>query len=116
LLKKGCYGYLCVVDVTPSQEREVRNILIVSKFPGVFQEVPRLPLDREIEFTIHLMPVPTLICKTPYRMAPTNLAELKTQFQELLDKGLIQPSVSPWGGLVLFVKKKDGSLRLCIRN
>jgi len=54
------------------------------------------------------------ISKAPYRMAPTELVELKTQLQELLDKGLIQRSVSPWGAPVLFVKKKDGSLRLYI--
>ena len=56
----------------------------------------------------------TPISKAPYRMALAKLAELKTQLQELLDKGLIQPSVSPWGAPVWFVKKKDGSLRLCI--
>jgi len=60
---------------------------------------------------IELVPSTTLISKASCRMAPTKLAELKTQLQELLDKGLIQPSVSPWGAPVLFVKKKDGSLR-----
>ena len=56
----------------------------------------------------------TPICRAPYRMALTELKELKTQLQELLDKGFIQPSVSLWGALVLFVKKKDGTLRMCI--
>jgi len=55
-----------------------------------------------------------LMSKAPYRMAPAELVELKTQLQELLDKGLIQPRVSPWGAPVLFMKKKDGTLRLCI--
>ena len=54
------------------------------------------------------------ISKAPYRMAPAELVELKKQLQELLDKGLIQPSVSPWGAPVLVVRKKDGSLRFCI--
>ena len=56
----------------------------------------------------------TPILRTPYRMAPTELKELKTQLQELLDKGFIRPSVSPWDAPVLFVKKKDGTLRMCI--
>ena len=51
---------------------------------------------------------------TPYRIAPTELKELKAQLQELLDRGFVRPSVSPWGAPVLFVKKKDGSIRLCI--
>jgi len=83
---------------------------VVQEFPAVFQEVPGLPLDREIEFTIELLPGTAPISKAPYLMAPAELVELKKQLQELLDKGLIQPSVSPWGAPILFVKKKDGSL------
>jgi len=60
------------------------------------------------------MPGTAPISIAPYRMAPTELRELKIQLQELLDKGFIHPSVSPWGAPVLFVKKKDGTLRLCI--
>ena len=56
----------------------------------------------------------THISRTPYHMVPTELKELKTQLHELLDKGFIRPSVSPWGAPVLFVKKKDGTLRMCI--
>ncbi|RVW32976.1 hypothetical protein CK203_095563 [Vitis vinifera] len=73
-----------------------------------------LPPEREVEFTIDLAPETTPISKAPYRMAPMELKELKIQLQELLDKGFIRPSVSPWGALALFVKKKDGSMRLCI--
>ena len=76
--------------------------------------MPGLPPKREIEFAIELIPGTAPISKAPYRMALAKLAELKTRLQELLDKGLIQPSVSPWGAPALFVKKKDGSLRLCI--
>ncbi|XP_055803150.1 uncharacterized protein LOC129872253 [Solanum dulcamara] len=80
----------------------------------VVENLPGLPPEREVKFPIELIPVSTPISITPYRMAPTKLRELKTQLQELLEKGFIRPSVSPWGASVLFVKKKDGTLRLCI--
>ena len=81
---------------------------------STFQEVPGLPLDWEIEFAIELVPGTAPISKAPYRLAPAELVELKKQLQELLDKILIRPSVSPWGAPVLFVRKKDGSSLLCI--
>jgi len=107
-------SHFCAVGVTNTQEPYLKSIPIVQDFPEVFQEVPGLPPDREIEFTIELLPGTAPISKAPYRMAPTELIELKKQLQELLDKGLIRPSVSPWGAPVLFVRKKDGSPRLCI--
>ena len=70
--------------------------------------------DREIEFTIELVPRASPVSIVPYRMAPAELLELKLQLSEYLDKGFIRPSMSPWGALVLFVKKKDGSMRMCI--
>jgi hypothetical protein len=73
-----------------------------------------MPPDRDIEFLIELQPGTTPISKRPYRMPPNELAELKIQLQDLLDKGFIRPSASPWGCPVLFVKKKDNSLRLCV--
>ena len=85
------------------------------EFLDVFpKDLSGLPPDREIEFSIDLLPGFSLISKAPYRMAPFELRELKAQLQELLDEGFIRPSVSPWGTPVLFVKKKDGSMRLCI--
>jgi hypothetical protein len=72
------------------------------------------PLDRNIEFVIELQPGTAPISKRPYRMPPNELAELKIQLQDLLDKGYIRPSASPWGCPALFVKKKDNSLRLCV--
>ena len=85
------------------------------EFPDVFQEkIPGLPPIREVEFTIELLPWTAPISIKPYRMAPTELGELKLQLQELLSIGFIRPSVSPWGAPVLFVKKRDGSLRMCI--
>ena len=105
---------MCAIEVAKPKEMDLCEIPVAREFPQVFQEVPGLPPDREIEFTIELVPGTTPISKTPYRMAPAELTELKTQLQELLDKGLIQPSVSPWGIPVLFVKKKDGNMRLSI--
>jgi len=80
--------------MTEQKELDLSEISIVREFLNVFQEVPKLPPDREIEFTIDLVLGTTSISKTPYGMTPTELAELKTQLQELLDKGLIQPSIS----------------------
>ncbi|KAH9304026.1 hypothetical protein KI387_008430, partial [Taxus chinensis] len=73
-----------------------------------------LPPKREFDFTIEIKPGTEPISKAPYRMTTIELVELKAQLQELLSKGLIRPSVSPWGAPVIFVKKKDGTLRLCI--
>ena len=72
-----------------------------------------MPPDREIEFSIDLQPGTTPISQASYRMAPVELKELKVQLQDLLDKGYIRPSVSLWGAPVLFMKKKDGIMRLC---
>ncbi|KAL8094138.1 hypothetical protein AgCh_035848 [Apium graveolens] len=77
-------------------------------------ELPGLPPNREIEFAIDLAPGTEPVSKPPYRMAPVEMRELAEQLQELLEKGVIRPSVSPWGAPILFIKKKDGSMRLCI--
>ena len=76
--------------------------------------MPVLPPVREIEVSIEIILGVSPIAQSPYRMAPMELAELKVELQELLDKGFIQPRNLPWGAPVLFVKKKDGTLRLCI--
>jgi hypothetical protein len=96
-------------------ELPLKKIPVVYEYADVFpDELPGMPLDRDIEFAIELQPRTPPISKRPYRMPPTELAELKKQLQELLDKGFIRPSTSPWGRPALFVKKKDESLRLCI--
>jgi hypothetical protein len=88
---------------------------VLSKFKDVFpNEFPGLPPEREIDFTTELKPGEKPISKTPYRMTKPKCCELQMQLKEILDLGLIRPSVSPWGAPVIFVKKKDGSLRLCI--
>ncbi|GJV73541.1 putative reverse transcriptase domain-containing protein [Tanacetum coccineum] len=84
-------------------------------FPEVFPEdLPGLPLARPVEFQIDLIPGATPLARAPYRLAPSEMKELSEQLQELSDKGFIRPSSSPWGAPVLFVKKKDGSFRMCI--
>jgi hypothetical protein len=96
-------------------ELPLKKIPVVGEYADVFpDELPGMPPDRNIEFTIELHLGTTPISKRPYRMPPVELAELKKQLQELLDKGFIRPSTSPWGCPALFVKKKDESLRLCI--
>ena len=88
---------------------------MLQEFKDVFSdEILRLPPKRDIDFTIELVPGATPVSKTPYRMSTPEMLELKMQLQELLEKKYIMPSVSPWGAPVLFVKKKDGTLRLCI--
>ena len=111
MMKKGCIGYLATVRDTQRGELKLEDIPIVREFPDVFpKDLSGLPPDREIEFSIDLLPGFSPISKAPYRMAPTELRELKAQLQELLDEGFIRPSVSPWGAPVLFVKKKDRSM------
>jgi hypothetical protein len=96
-------------------ESPIERISVVYEYPDVFpDELPGMPPNREIEFAIELQPGTAPISKRPYRMPPAELAELKKQLQELLDKGFIRPSTSPWGCPTLFVKKKDESLRLCV--
>jgi hypothetical protein len=96
-------------------ESPVERIPVVCEYPDVFlDELPGMPPDRDIEFAIELQPGTAPISKRPYRMPLAELAELKKQLQELLDKGFIRPSTSPWGCPALFVKKKDESLRLCV--
>jgi hypothetical protein len=87
---------------------------VLKEFKDVFQEVPGLPPKRDIDFSINLMLGAAPVSKAPYRMSTPELKELQLQLEELLKKGYIHPSMSPWGAPVLFVKKKDGTLRLCI--
>ena len=95
--------------------KEVKDIPVVREFPDVFPEdLPGLPPERDVEFVIKLQPGTAPISRRSYRMAPKELAELKTQLQDLLNKGFIRPSSSPWGCPAIFVKKKDQTLRLCV--
>jgi hypothetical protein len=94
---------------------EIKDILVVYGFPDVFPEdLPGLPPERDVEFVIELKPGTAPISRRSYRMPPNELAELKTQLQDLLEKGFIRPSSSPWGCPTIFVKKKDQTLRMCV--
>ncbi|KAA3483712.1 DNA/RNA polymerases superfamily protein [Gossypium australe] len=114
-LRKGCESYLAFVLNTQESEVKIETVPVVCEYPDVFpKELPGLPPVREVEFGIELVLGTTPISVSPYRMSPLDLKELKVQLQELLDKGFARPSYSLWGAPVLFVKKKDGSMRLCI--
>ncbi|GJX03174.1 putative reverse transcriptase domain-containing protein [Tanacetum coccineum] len=98
-----------------SNEKKLEDIPVVKEFPDVFPEdLPGLPPVRQVEFQIDLIPGAAPVARTPYRLAPSEMQELSNQLQELTDRGFIRPSTSPWGAPVLFVKKKDGSFRMCI--
>ncbi|XP_022861865.1 uncharacterized protein LOC111382191 [Olea europaea var. sylvestris] len=96
LRKNTCRGFLLNINSKPQSERKIEDVPVVNEFVDVFPEdLPGIPPDRQVEFTIDLTPGATPISKAPYRMAPKELQELKAQLQELLDKGFIRPSVSP---------------------
>ncbi|GKB65583.1 putative reverse transcriptase domain-containing protein [Tanacetum coccineum] len=98
-----------------ASEKKQEEIVVVRDFLEVFpDDLSGLPPIREIEFRIELTPGATPVAKSPYHLTPSELEELSGQLKELQDKGFIRPSSSPWGAPVLFVKKKDGSFRMCI--
>ncbi|XP_071933704.1 uncharacterized protein [Coffea arabica] len=114
LFSRGARGYLAFLINTPGEKIKLEDMPVISEYSDVFpEELESLPPEREIEFKVDLVLGTTPISKTPYRMAPAELKELKVQLQDLLERGFIHESESPWGAPVLFVKKKDGSLRLC---
>ncbi|KAL0537403.1 hypothetical protein IC582_026381 [Cucumis melo] len=115
LLNQGTWSILASVVDTRELEISLSSELVVREYPNVFpDELPGLPPLRKIDFAIELEPNTAPIFRAPYRMALVKLKELKVQLQKLLDEGFIRPSVSPWGAPVLFVKKKDELMHLCI--
>ncbi|GJX72871.1 hypothetical protein Tco_0311466 [Tanacetum coccineum] len=93
----------------------MEDMPVICNFLEVFpEELPGLPPPRQVEFRIDLVPGAALVARAPYRLAPSEMKELSVQLQELLEKGFIRPSSSPWGVPMLFVKKKDRSFRMCI--
>nr|GEU38800.1 transposon Ty3-G Gag-Pol polyprotein [Tanacetum cinerariifolium] len=116
---KGCPIFLAHVTTKEaedkSKEKRLGDVPIVQDFPEVFPEdLPGIPPTHQVEFQIDLVPSATPVARAPYRLAPSEMKELSNQLKELADKGFIRPSSSPWGAPILFVKKKDGSFRMCI--
>ena len=108
-------GWLASLTLEDKVRQDLSLPWVVCEYEDVFQdELPGFPPHRDVDFVIELHPSTSPISMTPHRMAPVELQELKVQLQELLDKGFIRPSTSPWGTPVLFSKKKDKTLRLCI--
>jgi hypothetical protein len=113
--RKGCQLFAARVgEASRDAVSKLEDHEVLKEFKDVFQEVPGLPPKRDIDFSINLIPGETPVLKSPYRMSTPELKELQLQLEELLKKGYIHPSMSPWGAPVLFMKKKDGTLRLCI--
>ncbi|GJX75799.1 putative reverse transcriptase domain-containing protein [Tanacetum coccineum] len=106
---------LIIREKKKSDEKKLEDIPVVREFPDVFpKNLHGLPLVHQVEFQIDLIPGAAPVARAPYRLALSEMQELSNQLQELSDRGFIRPSTSPWGAPVLFVKKKDGSFRMCI--
>ena len=96
-LQKGCVAFLAHIVDKEAVEPRIEDILVVKEYPEVFPEdLPGLPPQRQVEFRIDLVPGVAPVAKAPYQLAPSEMQELSTQLQELLDKGFIRPSFSPW--------------------
>ena len=114
-LRKEYRTFLAHIVDTSQKVKDPKDIPVVCDFPDVFPEdLPGLPPKCQVEFRIDLVPGATPVAKSPYRLAPAEMQELSGQLNELLSKGFIRPSFSPWGAPVLFIKKKDGSFHMCI--
>ncbi|KAJ0567124.1 putative nucleotidyltransferase, Ribonuclease H [Helianthus annuus] len=106
---------IVVAEKEKKRKAEVKDVPVVREFPQVFpDDLPGLPPSRDIDFRIDLIPGANPVAKAPYRLAPSEMREFSNQLQELLEKGFIRPSTSPWGAPVLSVKNKDRSFRMCI--
>ncbi|GKF24177.1 hypothetical protein Tco_0076499 [Tanacetum coccineum] len=118
-MAKGCHVFLAQISAKKEEDKsegkQLKDVPTIRDFPEVFlEDLPSLPPARPVEFQIDLIPGASPVTQAPYRLAPSEMKELSKQLQELPDKGFIRPSSSPWGAPVLFVKKKDGSFRMCI--
>ena len=114
-MRKGCKIYVILALNEKGVAEGLEHLSVVREFADVFlEELPGMSPKRDLDFTIDLKLGTEPIARMPYRMSTSELKELKMQLKELLDLGLIRPSVSPWGAPVIFILKKDGSWRLCI--
>ncbi|GJY21230.1 putative reverse transcriptase domain-containing protein [Tanacetum coccineum] len=114
-IERGCHLFIAHVTEKEPNEKRLDDVPIIRDFPEVFpDDLPGLPPPRQVEFRIKLVPGAAPIAHALYRLVPSELKEFSDQLKELSEKGFILPSSSPWGAPVLFVKKKDGSFRMCI--
>ncbi|GJZ49126.1 putative reverse transcriptase domain-containing protein [Tanacetum coccineum] len=114
-ISRGSQVFIAQVMEKKSDDKRLEDIPVVREFLEVFlEDLYGLPPVCEVEFQIDLIPGATPVGRAPYRLAPLEMQELSNLLQELVDRGFIRPSTSPWGAPVLFVKKKDGSFRMCI--
>ena len=103
------------MEETPTDKvSNIQEYAVLKEFDDVFKEISILPPKRGIDFPINWMLGAAPISKTPYMMSTLELNELQIQLEDILKKGYIFPSVSPWGAPIIFVKNKDGMLRFCI--
>ncbi|KAH0670766.1 hypothetical protein KY290_026160 [Solanum tuberosum] len=115
LVSKGCVYHLVRVNDSSVEIPHIQSVLVIKEFPEVFpDDLSRVPPESERDFSIDILPDTRPISIPPYRMAPAELKELKEQLKDLVEKGFIRPSVSPYVPPVLFVRNKDGCLRMCI--
>ncbi|GJX91122.1 putative reverse transcriptase domain-containing protein, partial [Tanacetum coccineum] len=116
-IERGCHLFVAHVTEKEPKEKCLEDVPITRDFPEVFpDDLPGLPPPRQVEFRIKLVPGAAPVIRAPYRLAPSKMKELSDQLKELSEKGFIRLSSLPWGAPVLFVKKKDGSFRMCIDN
>ncbi|GJT46329.1 putative reverse transcriptase domain-containing protein [Tanacetum coccineum] len=114
-IERGHQLFVAHVTEKEPKEKHLEDVPVIRDFPEVFpDDLPGLPPPRQVEFKIELVPGVAPVARAPYRLAPSEMKELADQLQELSEKGFIRPSSSPWGAPVLFVKKKDGTFRMCI--
>nr|GFA07929.1 putative reverse transcriptase domain-containing protein [Tanacetum cinerariifolium] len=113
--ERGSQLFMAQVTKKELAKKQLQDVAVICNFREVFpNDLPGLPPPRQVEFKIELIPGAAPVARAPYRLAPFELKELSDQLKELSDKGFIRPSSSPWGAPVLFMKKKDGSFRMCI--
>jgi hypothetical protein len=113
--RKGCQLFVAHLEESPEDNvSKIEYHVVLKEFEDIFQEVPGLPLKKDIDFFVNLIPGAAPVSKAPYRMSTPKLKELQLQLEYLLKKGYIHPSVSPWGTPILFVKNKNGMMILCI--
>nr|GEV69137.1 putative reverse transcriptase domain-containing protein [Tanacetum cinerariifolium] len=114
-IERGCHLFVAHVTEKELKEKHLEDVPIIRDFPEGFpDDLPGLPLPRQVEFRIELLPGAAPVARAPYHLALSELKELSDQLKQLLEKGFIRPSSSPWRAPVLFVRKKNGSFRMCI--